>query len=110
MARYATQTLVVAGKPITVALLGGSVSEGGEVYFKRRSDSFFGQLTAWINETFPHPKHKFHNGALPATGSTFFSVCTQARVKYSDLDIVILEFDINDSNPTGANITGTILG
>jgi hypothetical protein len=94
--------LGLAGEPITVALLGGSVSAGRDVYFKRQSDAFFGQLTAWINETFPNANHKFHNGAMAATGSTFFSVCTQTRVKYADLDIVLLEFDINDSNPSGA--------
>lgn len=96
------QTGGAAGDPITVVVLGGSVTEGGDVYRMRAHlDTYFGQFVSWINKTFPHPDHKFHNGALSATGSAFFSVCTDDRVKHTDVDLAILEFDINDSNSQG---------
>jgi hypothetical protein len=93
---------VFAGEPITVVVLGGSITAGGDVYHPRGDvDSFFGQLVQWINITFPHKDHKFHNGGIPATGSSFFSICTDVSVLYTDVDIVLLEFDINDSPGPG---------
>jgi hypothetical protein len=94
--------LCFAGEPITVVVLGGSITAGGDVYHPRGDvDSFFGQLVQWINTTFPHKDHKFHNGGIPATGSSFFSICTDVSVLYTDVDIVLLEFDINDSPGPG---------
>lgn len=73
---------------------------GGDIYYPRRdTDAFPGQIFTWINETFPHPEHKLHNGALPATGTGFFAICLKEHLKYEDVDLVILEFDINDSTP-----------
>jgi hypothetical protein len=94
---------VGTGQPITVVTLGGSIMAGGDIYFPRKtSDSFVGQLFTWLAETFPHAQHKFHNGCLPATGSTFISICLDEHVVHKDVDLILLEFDINDASPDGA--------
>jgi hypothetical protein len=81
-------------------VLGGSIMAGGEVYYARRTtDSVVGQLFEWINATFPNPNHRLHNGCVPGAGSTFVSVCLKGRIKYEDVDLVILEFNLNDFNP-----------
>lgn len=73
---------------------------GGDVFYRRRNtDSFVGQIFTWINTTFPHPDHKLHNGGVPATGSSFFSLCLKEHLMYEDADLIILEFDINESVP-----------
>eukprot|EP00884_Botryococcus_braunii_P016639 jgi/Botrbrau1/3659/Bobra.0204s0049.1 len=91
---------LLSGHPIKVVVLGGSIMGGGEVYVLRQpTDSFVGQIFTWINETFPHPDHKFHNGALPATGSAFIAICLSHHLPYDDVDLVIMEFDINDATP-----------
>eukprot|EP00884_Botryococcus_braunii_P021062 jgi/Botrbrau1/763/Bobra.0181s0021.1 len=99
--RAALQKLL-DGQPITVVTLGGSIMAGGDIYFPRKaSDSFVGQLFTWLAKTFPHAQHKFHNGCLPATGSTFISICLDEHVVHKDVDLILLEFDINDASPDG---------
>lgn len=84
-------------------VLGGSIMAGGDIYHPRRNtDSFVGQVFTWIETTFPNKAHKLRNACLPATGSTYISICMHEHVKHEDVDLVILEFDINDSTPTGA--------
>eukprot|EP00884_Botryococcus_braunii_P021040 jgi/Botrbrau1/761/Bobra.0181s0020.1 len=99
--RIALQKLL-NGEPITIVTLGGSIMAGGDIYHPRRdTDCFVGQIFNWIQKTFPNSKHKFHNGCLPATGSTYISICLGEHVLYDDVDVVLLEFDINDSSPEG---------
>jgi hypothetical protein len=89
-----------AGQPIAAVALGGSITGGGDIYYPRlKTDSFVGQAFTWLNTTFPHAEHRFHNGALSATGSTLFAICLKGHIRYEDVDLVILEFDINDSAP-----------
>ncbi len=89
-----------------MVVLGGSIMCGGDVYEPRRAtDGFVGQLFAWINETFPHPGHRLHNGCVPGAGSTFVSVCLKSRLVFDEVDLVIMEFDLNDYNPGGLLIT-----
>eukprot|EP00884_Botryococcus_braunii_P006900 jgi/Botrbrau1/16210/Bobra.314_2s0004.1 len=88
---------LIAGQPITVAALGGSIMFGGETYMARKEkDPFLSQMFMWLNASFPHPGHKFHNGAMPASESTFFATCLRDHLPHEDVDLVILEFDIND--------------
>lgn len=83
---------------------------GGDIYHPRRdTDCFVGQIFNWIKETFPNTNHKFHNGCLPATGSTYVSICLGEHVQYDDVDVVLLEFDINDSSPEGAELSHPLM-
>lgn len=86
-----------AGEPISVAFLGGSITYGGDVYLPRRgTESYAGQVLTWINQTFPNAGHKFVIGGRGATESTFFSACLPDHLPHEDVDLVMLEFNIND--------------
>jgi len=83
----------MAGKPIKIGVLGGSVSRGhglGQEHFKwlRRFE------TAW-KELFPKSKTTMINGAVAATGSDYFSMCFGEHIP-EDVDLVLVELLIND--------------
>ncbi|QRV76772.1 GDSL-like lipase/acylhydrolase family protein [Ceratobasidium sp. AG-Ba] len=89
-----------SGKPINIGVLGGSVTHGhGAAEGQRWTDLFFG----WWNATYPgvngstfsHEHNVFVNGAVPATGSEYFSVCALEHID-EEVDLVIIEMAIND--------------
>jgi hypothetical protein len=50
----------------------------------------------WWNTIFPHPASELTNGAMRRTNSEYFSFCNAHHLPdYTDL--VILEFDVDDS-------------
>ncbi len=73
-------TYVIAGEPITMVALGGSITcgQGG-----RDVPSYIEQVFQWINATFPHPGHTFINSCkvwrlLPHCPPTYAACkCTQ---------------------------------
>lgn len=86
----------IVGEPISIGFLGGSITYGGDVYHPRRgTESFAGQIFSWINRTIPNAGHKLVLGGKASTGSTFFSACLPDHLP-EDVDLVFLEFNIND--------------
>lgn len=90
-----------AGLPIRIASLGGSNTACRGVDRKDCWPQRF--FDAW-NATWPHPENALFNGAVPATGSSYFAFCYMHHIP-QDVDLVILEYAVNDSrywNPQGA--------
>ena len=84
-----------AGQPVTVAVVGGSVSAGIGVL--QGNNSYVQRLYKWIDTTFPHKNHKLLNFALPATTSAYFAPCITSGLLPNTTNLVILEFTFNDS-------------
>jgi hypothetical protein len=78
-------------------MLGGEALGGNGVYEPRLEvEGAFGQIVQWINTTFPHKNHRFHNECVPSATSAFMSMCLNKRLRFNDADIIILEFDFSD--------------
>lgn len=94
------------GEPFTIGVIGGSVSTGhglytpgGEQYSPENMHSVFFD---YLNSTFPAPegsviktshvpgKNAFVNGAEPARGSDYYSMCNQLHVP-TDADLIVVE-------------------
>ncbi|KAF8523701.1 hypothetical protein BU17DRAFT_43654 [Hysterangium stoloniferum] len=88
----------LAGLPVTISVLGGSVSAchgaGNEPISPICYPSLFFQ---WWNEVFPHPASELTNGAVRRTNSAYFSFCHSHHIP-DQTDLVILEFDVEDPN------------
>ena len=52
-------------------------------------------LLTWMRSTWPKATISLHNGAIGATGSTFFALCSESRLP-ATADIIILEHTLND--------------
>ncbi|KAL1407182.1 hypothetical protein Q8F55_006598 [Vanrija albida] len=101
-----------SGRPFSIATIGGSVSMGhGLKYDEPKAYApvnMHGRLFAWLNDTFPAPggsvfdppgrvpdANVWVNGAQPARGADYFSMCSQLHVP-EDPDLVVVELGIND--------------
>eukprot|EP00884_Botryococcus_braunii_P016637 jgi/Botrbrau1/3657/Bobra.0204s0047.1 len=86
---------LVAGEAVKVVMLGGSVTAGMGV--ADRNESFAGLLSKWFHAFHPlvGGHVKFINSAVAATTSSYTSQCLPNFVP-SDVDIVFLEFALND--------------
>ncbi|KEP55010.1 putative capsule structure designer protein [Rhizoctonia solani 123E] len=90
-----------SGEPINIGVLGGSVTHGHAVVHPEFwTDIFF----AWWNQTYPHEKNVLVNGAVPATGTEYFSVCALEHID-ENVDLVIIELAINDIRNEAAAMT-----
>ena len=78
-----------AGQTVSVCVLGGSMS----VPRPLAADGSGGwpeRLVAWMRERWPRAKVSLHNGAIGATGSTFFALCAETRLP-KHVDLLVLE-------------------
>ncbi|KAF8742138.1 hypothetical protein RHS02_03529, partial [Rhizoctonia solani] len=90
-----------SGEPINIGVIGGSVTHGHAVVHPELwTDIFF----EWWNQTYPHEKNVFVNGAVPATGTEYFSVCALEHID-ENVDLVIIEMAINDLRNEAAAMT-----
>lgn len=82
------------GEPITVAYLGGSITQGSSA----GNDKCYAKLTTeWFEKTFPDSKITYVNAGIGATGSYIGVFRTERDVlKYSP-DIVFIDFSVNDT-------------
>ncbi|KAF8120029.1 hypothetical protein EV363DRAFT_1228384 [Boletus edulis] len=84
------------GQPITMSVLGGSVSAchgaGDDPLSPECYPSLFFQ---WWLSVFPHPASELTNGAMRRTDSGYFGFCSAHHVPEST-DLVIVEFDVDD--------------
>ncbi|KAL4422279.1 hypothetical protein ABPG75_008476 [Micractinium tetrahymenae] len=88
---------LLSGQPVSVALLGGSVTQGTGSD-PPHTGAYALRVLRWINETFPHPGHVLKNNGHGAVPSSYFSMCVSREVP-QDADLVILEFNMNDGGP-----------
>ena len=85
-----------AGEPITVAFLGGSITQG--FHADDISTEAYAPLTAqWFREKFPDSEITYVNAGIGATGSYIGVYRTDRDVLYSDPDLVFVDFSVNDT-------------
>ncbi|KZV97711.1 hypothetical protein EXIGLDRAFT_702882 [Exidia glandulosa HHB12029] len=82
-----------AGQPVKVGIIGGSVTFGQGV--PRRNETWPEVFGAWWRERFPASALTLVNGAVPATGSGYWSMCFREHID-EDVDLVLTELAIND--------------
>ena len=78
----------LAGNPVKVVVIGGSITCGGNTYTE--DQRWINQVFQWINATWPHPEHKLTNACKPATPSMLFSFCMHQSVP-DDTDLLFME-------------------
>ena len=74
-------------------MVGGSVTGGKGA--DNPAESYRERLFTWINTTFPHPDHAFHNGALNAASSVYMQQCIQDFVP-EGMDLVLVRKPVCD--------------
>ncbi|KIJ41190.1 hypothetical protein M422DRAFT_255694 [Sphaerobolus stellatus SS14] len=84
----------MAGKPTKIGILGGSVTKGHGLRRNQVENWTARFLEAW-KALFPNSQTVLINGAVPATGSDYYSVCFGEHID-NDVDLVIVELMIND--------------
>ena len=68
---------LLAGQPVHVAVVGGSVTWGqGAIHGGNFGVRFFN----WVNATWPSPHHRFTNAAKPAVTSSLYAICGGSMV------------------------------
>ncbi|KAF8879831.1 hypothetical protein BD779DRAFT_1446669 [Infundibulicybe gibba] len=87
----------LAGLPVTISVLGGSVSAchgAGDdpISPKCYPSKFF----RWWNSVFPHPATELTNGAMRRTNSGYFGYCSAHHIP-DVTDLVIIELDTEDT-------------
>ncbi|KAF8901539.1 hypothetical protein CPB85DRAFT_1417603 [Mucidula mucida] len=86
----------LAGQPVTISVLGGSVSAchgaGDDPISPRCYPSRFFQ---WWNSVFPHPASELTNGAMRRSNSAYYGYCSMHHVP-DMTDLVIVELDSDD--------------
>jgi hypothetical protein len=84
---------LLAGQPISIVSIGGSVTyEGGP---EPNGESYIAGIFQYINTSFPHRQHKMQNEGMPSWGSENFEPCVESFVP-EDADLVVAEFAHND--------------
>lgn len=83
----------LAGEPILIGVLGGSVTKGHGLTNPNQNWTF--KLLDQLRKLLPMSEIELVNGAVPATGTDYFSMCFQVHIP-QDVDIVIIELSIND--------------
>jgi len=84
----------MAGKPTKIGILGGSVTKGHGLMRNNLENWTIKYLEAW-KRLFPKSETTLINGAVPATGSDYYSMCFGEHID-EDVDLVIVELMIND--------------
>ncbi|PRW50819.1 hypothetical protein C2E21_5446 [Chlorella sorokiniana] len=87
---------LLAGKPITVVALGGSLTFGRGAT-QIGSTDWVPLLRGWLQAAFPGVDHVVHNGAVAASPSEYMAFCMQSHLPAGrEPDLVIVEYAIND--------------
>ncbi len=83
-----------AGEEITVAYLGGSITQGSSAGNER----CYAKLTTdWLKEKFPEAKINYVNAGIGATGSYIGVFRTDRDVLVHKPDLVFIDFSVNDT-------------
>eukprot|EP00798_Chlamydomonas_sp_ICE-L_P024266 gene24266-9867_t len=93
--RSVVRKLVEGKEALNMVALGGSITYG--VGVKNQTEAFPDLLKDWMRKAFPGPEHEMHNGAVRGTTSTYMALCLELHLPPGDLDIVLIEYAINDT-------------
>lgn len=55
----------------------------------------------FVKDAWPHINHEYVNGAIPASGTSYFSQCLQYQLP-EKADLVLIEFAVNDAGTDGS--------
>ncbi|WP_249181120.1 SGNH/GDSL hydrolase family protein [Burkholderia vietnamiensis] len=92
-----------AGQPITIAAIGGSVTQGA--WCTQPQFCYVNRVFGWWQATFPQSKMTLINAGVAQTDSAFGAQRVQHDVLQYNPDFVIVDFDVNDqwnSNSTAS--------
>lgn len=84
---------LLAGQPIRVVMLGGSVTNSAA--YAAQGLSYATRFFSFINTTWPNPGHSFVNWGQPSANSAWFAPCVDTLVG-KEADLVVVEFAVND--------------
>lgn len=85
------------GEEVTVAFLGGSITEGYKV---NENQNYAKKTTRWLQESFANQNIKLVNAGLSGTPSTIGLMRVQKDVLDHQPDLVFVEFAVNDAQDT----------
>jgi|GEM_PF-1041860 len=91
-----------SGKAVTIAYLGGSITEAGSGYRE--------QSAAWIQKQYPAAKITAVNAGVGGTGSDLACFRLQKQVLSRHPDLVFVEFAVNDKDTDTTRIHETMEG
>lgn len=89
------------GEEITVAYIGGSITEGYHDNLTLAVDEKWAKMTNnWLSEQYPDATFNYVNAGLSGTPSILGNIRLERDVLASDPDIVFVEFAVNDGDAT----------
>ena len=86
----------VAGKPVTVGFIGGSITQGAAA--TDESLCYASRVERWWRETFPKADVKYVNAGIGATTSQFGAARAEEDLLRHDPDFIIVEYSVNDND------------
>lgn len=87
----------LSGQPASLSFIGGSITEGGGIPLHDRPHfAFPGKVSNWFIDTFPNSSIGVRNAAVGGVTSTYFGQCVDMFVPNEDVDLVFVDFTIND--------------
>lgn len=89
------------GEEITVAYIGGSITEGYHDNLTLAEDEKWAKMTNnWLSEQYPEATFNYVNAGLSGTPSILGNIRLERDVLASEPDIVFVEFAVNDGDGT----------
>lgn len=91
---------LITGQPVSVAVVGGSISAGATYTTLRGSKAswlWHRLFFDWVNASFPHRDNSHFNGALPASTPGYVESCVTLHVPLA-ADLVFVEYAANFDN------------
>ncbi|HMZ20826.1 MAG TPA: GDSL-type esterase/lipase family protein [Blastocatellia bacterium] len=85
-----------AGKPVTVAYIGGSLTTGAAASNPDKT-SYRALVTSWLRQRFPKVEITEINAGLPTTGSLYGTMRARRDVIAQKPDLVFVEFAASDA-------------
>jgi sialidase-1 len=98
-----------AGRAVTVAWLGGSITAGAGATDPART-SYRALVTQWLRDRFPLSTINEINAAVGGTGSAYAAMRVRRDVIAHKPDLVFIEFAINDWNETEKSVRESLEG
>lgn len=105
--------LLRGGRPITVAYLGGSITQAGTedgVPGIRQGRSYRNRTTAWLRETFPSATIREINAGIGGTASDLGAFRLERNVLQYRPDLMFIEFGVNDGGMSDGLVLRSVEG
>ncbi|ORX35756.1 hypothetical protein BD324DRAFT_631543 [Kockovaella imperatae] len=85
---------VLRGERVSISTIGGSITRGHQVY---AHEVWFVKLKEWLDSFWPNDIDIVAtNGAVPASGSDYFSFCFPIHIPENS-DLILVELAVNDA-------------